>query len=188
MWFCGGVCPFRKQSGNPFFEVANLRPDFFYQFVCFSDIPVKLAFFGSYAFLLHLASRHAHMDGRDLVYPLPFIAAVVDTLRAVVSLQIGIGKVSPCRPPNFRIFLVVPVHKVNLAGLVSAAWQLHTLALFIKHIFLFGFRRPCAALVKGAHSQEDMGVRVAAACVMYGEVGAHSFGNKLRGTVFPDKP
>ena len=89
------------------------------------------------------------MDGRDLVYPLPFIAAVVDTLRAVVSLQIGIGKVSPCRPPNFRIFLIVPVHKVNLVGLVSATWQLHTLALFIKHIFLFGFRRPCAALVKG---------------------------------------
>ena len=32
-----------------------------------------------------------------------------------------------------------------------------------------------------------MSVWVAVACVVDIEVGAHSFGNKLRGTVFPDK-
>ena len=85
------------------------------------------------------------------------------------------------------VLLAVPIHKVNLAGLKSTAWQAYALALFVKDILLFGFRRPRAALVDGAHSQEDMGVRVAAACVMDIEVGAHSFRNKLRGAVFPDK-
>ena len=72
--------------------------------------------------------------------------------------------------------------------LVSAAWQADTLAVLVKVIFLFGFGKPLAALVHRAHGQEDMGMRIAAACVMDIEVGAHSLRNKLRGTVFPDKP
>ena len=73
-------------------------------------------------------------------------------------------------------------------GLVSAAWQVDTLAVFVKVIFLFGFRRPCSALVKGAHSQHDMTMGIAAVGVVNGVIDAHSSGNKLRGTVFPDKP
>ena len=71
---------------------------------------------------------------------------------------------------------------------VSATWQADTLAVFVKVIFLFGFRCPCAALVKGAHSQHDMTMGIAAVGVVNGKVHAHSSGNKLRGTVFPDKP
>ena len=72
--------------------------------------------------------------------------------------------------------------------LISAAWQADTLAVFVKVIFLFGFRCPCAALVKWSHGQHDMTMGVAVVGVVNGKIHAHSSGNKLRGTVFPDKP
>ena len=77
-----GCVPLRKQSGNPFFELADLRPDFLNHAVCFLDIAVKLAFLGSYAFLLHLTGGYAHVDGGYLVNAALGVAAVVDTLRA----------------------------------------------------------------------------------------------------------
>ena len=72
--------------------------------------------------------------------------------------------------------------------LISAAWQADTLAVFVKVIFLFGFRCPRAALVKWSHSQHDMTMGVAAVGVVDNKIHTHSSGNKLRGTVFPDKP
>ena len=128
------------------------------------------------------------MNSRDLLNALPFIAAVVDAFRAVTLLQKTVGKVSPRLAPDLGVVVAVPVHKVNFSCLVSAAYKTDALAVFIKHIFLFGFRKPLALLVYRAHRQEDMGVGIAAACVVDIEVGAHSFGNKLRGTVFTDKP
>ena len=50
-----GCVPLRKQSGNPFFEIADLRPDFLNHAVCFLDITVKLAF---------LVKLHAVPQGR----------------------------------------------------------------------------------------------------------------------------
>jgi hypothetical protein len=152
------------------------------------DISVQFAFLGGDTFLLHLASSHAHVDGGYLVYAALGVAAVVDALRASVPLQKVVGKVSPCLAPQEGVVLVVPACKVNLVRLISAAWQADTLAVFIKVIFLFGFRCPCAALVKWSHSQHDMTMGVAAVGVVNGIINAHSSGNKLRGTVFPDKP
>ena len=108
-----GCVPLRKQSGNPFFELADLRPDFLNHAVCFLDITVKLDFLGGYAFLLHLTGGYAHVDGGYLVN---------------------------------------------------------------------------AALVKGAHGKHDITVGIAFVGVVNGKVHAHSLRNKLRGTVFPDKP
>ena len=127
------------------------------------------------------------MNGGELVYPLPLIAAVVDALRAVVLRQKLIGKVSPRPAPDLGVFPVVPVHKVNLAGLVPSAGQTDFLAVFIQHIFLFGLRKPSALFVQRAHGQQDMGVGVAASRVVQIEVGDHALGNKLRGTIFPHK-
>ena len=110
------------------------------------------------------------------------------TLRASVPLQKVVGKVSPCLAPQEGVVLVVPACEVNFVGFVSAAWQADTLAVFVKVIFLFGLRRPRAALVKGAHSQHDMTMGIAAVGVMDSKIHTHSSGNKLRGTVFPDKP
>ena len=73
-------------------------------------------------------------------------------------------------------------------SLVSAAWQADTLAVFVKVIFLFGFRCPRAALVKGAHGKHNMTMGVAAVGVVDNKIHTHSSGNKLRRTVFPDKP
>ena len=49
------------------------------------------------------------MDGWDLVYPLPFIAAVVYLLDMVPFFQIGIADFSPCPAPFLRFGLLVPV-------------------------------------------------------------------------------
>jgi len=183
-----GGFPHFEQVGNPFFELPNLHPDFPYKAVCFLDISVQFAFLGGYTFLLHLASRHAHVDGGYLVNAALGVAAVVDTLRASVSLQKVVGIVSPRLAPQKGVVLVVPACKVNFVRLVSAAWQADTLTVFIKVIFLFGFRRPRAAPVKGAHSQHDMTMGIAAVSVVDSKIHTHSSGNKLRGTVFPDKP
>ena len=71
------------------------------------------------------------MNGWDLVDSLPLVAAVVDALRAVVLFQKLIGKVSPHLAPDLGVLLTVPVHKVNLAGFVSAAGQTDFLAASI---------------------------------------------------------
>ena len=127
------------------------------------------------------------MNGWDLVDPLPLIAAVVDAFRAVVPFQKLIGKVSPHLAPDLGVLLTVPVHKINLACFVSAAGQADSLAVFVQHIFFFGFRKPLTPFVHWAHGEKNMGVRVAAAGIVNVEVRAHSSGNKLRGTVRTDK-
>jgi len=128
------------------------------------------------------------VDGGDFINAALGVAAVVDTLRASVPLQKVVGKVSPCLAPQEGVVLVVPAREVNLVRLISAAWQADTLTAFIKVIFLFGLRRPRAALVKGAHGKHNMTMGVAAVGVVNGKIHTHSSGNKLRGTVFPDKP
>src|SRR5699024_9745707 len=95
--------------------------------------------------------------------------------------------ICPCLTPQEGVALVVPAGQVNFVRLVSAAWQADTLAVFIKVIFLLGLCRPCAALVKGAHGKHDVTMGIALAGVVNGIINAHSSGNKLRGTVFPDK-
>ena len=79
-----GGFPRFEQVGNPFLELPNLRPDFPDKAVCLLNTAVQFAFLGGDTFLLHLASRHAHVDGGYLVYAALGVAAVVDTLRASV--------------------------------------------------------------------------------------------------------
>ena len=128
------------------------------------------------------------MNGGDLVDSLPLIAAVVNALWAVVPFQELIGKVSPRLAPDLGVLLTIPVHKVNLSCLKISAGKPDFLAVFIQHIFLFGFRKPLAPFVHWAHGEKNMGVRIAAACVVNVEVRTHSSGNKLRGTVRTDNP
>ena len=51
------------------------------------------------------------------------------------------GKVSPCLSPQEGVALVVPAGQVNFVGLVSAAWQADTLAVFIKVCLLYTSRQ-----------------------------------------------
>ena len=85
-----GGFPRLEQFANPFFELSNLRPDFPDKAVCFLDIPVQLAFLGGYAFLLHLTSCYAHVDGGQLVNAALGVAAVVDTLRASGAFKVDV--------------------------------------------------------------------------------------------------
>ena len=58
--------------------------------VCLLDIAVQFAFLGGDTFLLHLASRHAHVDGGQLVNSSLGVAAVVDTLCASGAFKIAV--------------------------------------------------------------------------------------------------
>ena len=66
------------------------------------------------ASLLHLASRHAHVDSGYFVYAALGVAAVVDTLRASVPLQKVVGKVSPFR--IVRAYSLPTCVPVSVAG------------------------------------------------------------------------
>ena len=83
-----GGFPRFEQVGNPFLELPNLRPDFPDKAVCLLNTAVQFAFLGGDTFLLHLASRHAHVDGGYLVNAALGVTAVVDTLRASGTLKI----------------------------------------------------------------------------------------------------
>ncbi len=109
-----GGFPRFEQVGNPLLELANLRPDFPDKAVCLLNTAVQFAFLGGDTFLLHLASRHAHVDGGQLVNSSLGVAAVVDALRASVPLQKVVGIVSPRLAPQEGVVLVVPACKVNL--------------------------------------------------------------------------
>ena len=109
-----GGFPRFEQVGTPFLELATLRPDFPDKAVCLLDISVQFDFLGGDTFILHLASRDAHVDGGYLVNDALGVAAVVDTLRASIPLQKVVGKISPCLAPQEGVVLVVPACKVNL--------------------------------------------------------------------------
>ena len=128
------------------------------------------------------------MDGGDLVYPLPFITAVVDTLRVSVLLQNLIADFRPRRPPFLGFGLLVPVGSGNRPALVLPLFRvIDFLSLRVKNVLFFLLRAPRAALFNGAHSQHDMGVGVAAACIVDSEVGAHSCRHKMPLHILPHK-
>ena len=113
---------------------------------------------------------------------------MVDAFRAVALLQKAVGKVSPRLAPDLGVVVAVPVTRSTFRVLYLPLARRTSSPFSSSTYFFFGFRKPLALLVHRAHRQEDMGVGIAAACVVDIEVGAHSFGNKLRGTVFTDKP
>ena len=128
------------------------------------------------------------MDGGDLVYPLPLIAAVVDTLGVAALLQSPVANISPCAAPFLGFGLLVPVSGRDRFALVLPRFRIVDFAaLLVKNVLLFLLRAPLAALLKGAHGKHDMSVRVAAARVMYGKVGAHSRRHKIAVHILADK-
>ena len=185
--FWGGFPRF-EQVGNPLFELSNLRPDFPDKAVCLLDISVQFAFLGGDTFLLHLASSHAHVDGGYLVYAALGVAAVVDTLRASVPLKKSLVKSAHALRHKRVLPLSFQPVRSTLCVLYLPLGKRIRSPFSSRSYSFFGLRCPCAALVKGAHGKHDMTMGVAAVGVMDSKIHAHSFGNKLRGTVFPDKP
>lgn len=91
------------------------------------------------------------MDGGDLVYPLPFITAVVDTLRVSVLLQNLIADFRPRRSPFLGFGLLVPVGSGNRLALVLPLLSvIDFIPVPVKNVLLFLLRAPCAALFNGA--------------------------------------
>ena len=91
------------------------------------------------------------MDGGDLVYPLPLIAAVVDTLGVAALLQSPVANISPCAAPFLGFGLLVPVGGGNGFAFVLPLFRVvDFVAVPVKNILLFLLRAPLAALLKGA--------------------------------------
>ena len=59
------------------------------------------------------------MDGGDLVYPLPFITVVADTLRVSVLLQTLVAELRPCLPPFLGFSLLVPVLRLLVSAIIK---------------------------------------------------------------------
>ena len=92
-------------------------------------------------------------------------------------------------PPDFTIFLVVPVHRILLVAFPPARWQLYPFPILVKVINLAALGKPFPMFVHCPHSQQDMGVGIVSRRmgVMDGKVSNHAFGNKLLLAKLPDK-
>ena len=86
------------------------------------------------------------------------------------------------RPPFPGLGLVVPVGGGYGFAFVLTLFSVvdFVAVLPVKNVLLFLLCAPLAVFVKGAHGQHDMGVGIAAACVIYANAGAHSRRHKLR--------
>ena len=78
-------------------------------------------------------------------------------------------------PPDLRILLVVPVHRVFLVTLPVPGREPDALTVFVKVVDLSGFREPLAVFVHCPERQQNVGVWVSIALVVDGKVGDHSF-------------
>ena len=78
---------------------------------------------------LHFGSGNAHVDGRYLLYALPFIGTVVYAFRSVLCGKIAVCNIRPRLPPYLGFLLTVPVNRINLAALKCAVFQFDTLTV-----------------------------------------------------------
>ncbi len=128
------------------------------------------------------------MDGGDLLYPLPLIAAVVDALGMAVLLQRPVADFSPCAAPFLGFGLLVPIGgRDGFAFVLPCFRVVDFVALRVENILLFLLRAPLAALLKRPHGEHDMSVGIAAACVVDGKVGAHSRRYKIAVYILANK-
>ena len=88
-------------------------------------------------------------------------------------------------PPYLAVLLLVPVNGVDPPAFPLAVFHFDALAVFIKHILLAALRQPVSVFVHRAESEQDMGVGIAIALVVNGNIGNHALGDKLRLAVFP---
>ena len=186
---CKQLLPFFSQLGNPAFEVLDKLPDGLHQAVGGSDFPVQVADIRLDTTLFHLPDSSTLMDSRDNIKPLSGIGTQVHTLRAVIGFQIAVLDYFPFMPPDFTIFLVVPVNRILFMAFPPAGRQLYPFPILVKVINLAALGKPFPMFVHCPHSQQDMGVGIVSRRmgVMDGKVSNHAFGNKLLLAKLPDK-
>ncbi|EDM99729.1 hypothetical protein BACCAP_02465 [Pseudoflavonifractor capillosus ATCC 29799] len=100
------------------------------------------------------------MDGRDFIKALPFVAAVVDTLRPSGCFQCPVGIVRPRRPPDFSFSFVIPVGGV-LSVILPAPFTIwDTLAALVQVIDLAALCAPLTIFFQRADRQQNMGMGI----------------------------
>jgi hypothetical protein len=65
-----------------------------------------------------LGGGNAHVDGGDLLNPLPFVGTVIYALGQFLPFKISTANIRPTRPPFFRFGLLVPVGGVDSTALI----------------------------------------------------------------------
>ena len=168
-----------SQVCDPALQPTNCAADGLHQAVSGSNIPVQVAEKGLHPTLFHLVCGGAEMDGRYLLDALPLKGAQGNTFWSASSFQIAVGDGLPTMPPDLGVLLVVPVHGVFLVALPVPGGELNALAVFIKVVYLSGFREPPAVFIHRSERQQNVGVWVTISLVVDGEVGYHAFGNEL---------
>ena len=149
--------------------------DGLHQAVGGSNVPVQIAEKGFHPALYHLVCSGAKMHGRYLLDALPLKGAQVNTFWSASRFQIAVGDGLPAMPPNFGIFLIVPVHRVFLVTLPVPGREPDALTVFVKVVYLSGFRELLAVFVHCPERQQNVGVWVSIFLVVDGKVSDHSF-------------
>ena len=167
------------QVCDPALQPTNRTADGLHQAIGGANIPVQVAEKSFHSTLFHLVCGGTEMHGRYLLDALSLKGAQVNTFRAASRFQIAVGDGFPAMPPNLGVLLVVPVHGVFLVALPVPGGELNALAVFIKVVYLSGFREPPAVFIHRSERQQNVGVWVPIALVVDGEVGYHAFGNEL---------
>ena len=110
------------------------------------------------------------MDGRDSIYPLSRIAAVIYALSVSVLFQCPIADFSPCASPFLGFRLLVPVGGGNGFAFVGTLFRvIDFVSVPVKNILLFLLCSPCAVRLDGTYCQNDMGVGIAVLFVVYAD-------------------
>ena len=88
-------------------------------------------------------------------------------------------------PPDFGVFAVVPIDGGLLVTLPIALRGFLLFPVFVQVVNHAAFRSPVSLFVHGPHGEQNMGVGIAVALVVHGDVGDHALGYELFLTVFP---
>ena len=149
--------------------------DGLHQAVGGSNVPVQVAKKSFDAAFFHLVCSGAEMDGRYLLDALPLKGAQVNTFWSASRFQIAVGDGLPAMPPDLGVLLVVPVHRVFLVTLPVPGREPDALTVFVKVVYLSGFRELLAVFVHCPERQQNVGVWVSIFLVVDGKVSDHSF-------------
>ena len=163
------------QVCDPALQPTDGAADGLHQAVGGSNVPVQIAEKGFHPALYHLVCSGAKMHGRYLLDALPLKGAQVNTFWSASRFQIAVGDGLPAMPPNFGIFLIVQVHRVFLVTLPVPGREPDALTVFVKVVYLSGFRELLAVFVHCPERQQNVGVWVSIFLVVDGKVSDHSF-------------
>lgn len=119
------------------------------------------------------------VDGGNFFNTLPFVTAVVDTLRSASGFQRMIGVSGPCRPPLLGVLPFVPIGGILPMIFPTALTVRDAVAIAVQVVSLPALRPPFSIRPQGPDRQHDMSMGVPIVFVMECKVSAHPSRHKI---------